>query len=286
MSQLWQQISALAWNIIYRPDIGTIFDIVIVTIVLYFLIKLTQETRAVSVMKGVAILLVVAFLSSILGLRTLNFITRQLLNTGTIMFVVLFQPELRKVLEQLGRGSLFKKSSRQLDKVTDTPQLISELVKGLTSLAKRKVGALIVIERNTGLKDIIETGTAIDGYISASLIENIFEPNTPLHDGAVVIRADRIMAAGCILPLSDEKSISRELGTRHRAAIGTSDTTDALTFIVSEETGIISMTREGKLLRYLDHNSITKVLSEVYINKEESLLETFLKRRLKNEKSN
>jgi len=183
--------------------------------------------------------------------------------------VILFQPELRKALEQIGRGAI-----RDTSRVTDheeNEQIVREISNCLLSLSRRRVGALIVFEQRIGLKDIIETGTALNSRISSALLENIFEPNTPLHDGAVVIRGNQIMAAGCFLTLSEGKSISRELGTRHRAALGITETTDAITLIVSEETGIISMAKEGRLTRHLDRMSLEQVLLSMYHQKDSSL---------------
>ena len=161
----------------------------------------------------------------------------------------------------MGRGALFRSHKREK---TDSSRAVEELVAMAEHLSRRKVGALVVFEQKTGLRDVIETGTAVDSLISAPLLENIFEPNTPLHDGAVIIRGDRVMAGACILPLTENRGVSRDLGTRHRASLGVSESTDAVVLIVSEETGIISMAHEGKLTRHLDAKSMREVLDGVF----------------------
>ncbi len=265
MQQLWQNISSLLWSVISSPTIIDIIDVCIVAFLLYKLLSLTRDTRASQVLKGLAFLFVVYWLSDWLGFKALNWILNLVVNSGAVVIVVLFQSELRRALEQLGRAG-----STRLDRIRtgDTKRsldgLVSEMVNALTNLSRRRVGALVVIEQRTGLGDIIETGTRIDAEISAPLIENVFEPNTPLHDGAMIVRGRRIEAAACILPLSEAAGISRELGTRHRAALGISETTDSIIIIVSEETGIISMARNGRLTRHLDARSLRQVLEEVY----------------------
>ena len=170
------------------------------------------------------------------------------------------------MLDQMGRTKFFRRifgsPKRQRDARAEAH--VTEIVRALTNMSRKKIGALIVVERSTKLGDVIESGTVVDAEISSQLIENIFEPNTPLHDGAMMIRGERIAAAACIMPLSDDYSISRELGTRHRAAIGITESTDAVSLIVSEETGVISMAREGKLTRYLDAKSLTILLTELF----------------------
>ena len=176
--------------------------------------------------------------------------------------VILFQPELRKALEQIGRTSLISPSQLRAQRSAD--DCVTELVQAMSNMSRKRIGALIIIEQKTGLREFADTGTALDADISAPLIENVFEPNTPLHDGAMIIRNRRILAAACILQLSDDPTISKELGTRHRAALGISETTDAVALIVSEETGIISMAREGKLTRYLDAKALAQILTDLF----------------------
>lgn len=263
---LLRQIGALFANLFLSPDWRTILDIVIMTVLIYHALRLVLRTRANSVFKGIGIVLVLAWISDILQINTLNWLLQQVINTGVIVLVILFQPELRRALEQIGRSNLPRHVLSGVRKQwsAESDARVSEIVKALNNMARKRIGALIVFERRTALGDIIESGTIVDADISAPLIENIFEPNTPLHDGAMIIRNERITAAACILQLSEDNSISRELGTRHRAAIGITETTDAVSLIVSEETGIISMAREGRLTRYLDTKSLTILLTELF----------------------
>ena len=255
-------IQNLVWNVLNRPGLSDIIDILVVTVIIYELLMLTRQTRGSAVLKGLLLLLLIVGASNLLGLTALNWLLMAVLNNGALVLVILFQPELRKALEQMGRGAIIDKKRRE--EPDDQEHIITEIIQCLTDLSRRRVGALIVFERKTGLKDVIETGISIDAEISAALLENIFEPNTPLHDGAVVIRGPRVMAGACILTLTEGRGISHELGTRHRAAIGISETTDALVLIVSEETGIISMARGGKLTRHLDSKSLQEILGEMY----------------------
>lgn len=263
---IFSQIGNLFSNLFVHPDWRNILDVAILTVLIYNLIKLVSHTRANSLFKGIVFILALALISDALEINALNWVLQQVLSVGLVFVVVVFQPELRRVLEQLGRS----KFARQIFGANKRPRNtrmelhVQEIVKALNDMSRKKIGALIVIERSTKLGDVIESGTVVDAEISSQLIENIFEPNTPLHDGAMIIRDERIAAAACILPLTDDYSISRELGTRHRAAIGITETTDAVTLIVSEETGIISMTREGKLTRYLDAKSLNILLTELF----------------------
>ena len=262
----FSQTGNLFATLFVRPDWRDWVDIVVMAILIYQVVRLMMRTRANSVFKGIGLVIAVAWLSDWLQLHTLSWALQLIMNTGIIVLVVLFQPELRRVLDQLGRSKItsqvFSSQKRQRSQKSDI--VVSEMVRAMTNMARKRIGALIVIERQTSLSDVAESGTHIDAEISQPLIENIFEPNTPLHDGAVIIRGERILAAACILQLSDNYSISRELGTRHRAAIGMTESTDAVTLIVSEETGIISMAREGRLTRYLDAKSLTILLTELF----------------------
>lgn len=269
MQTLWMQIKNVLWNVFNRPSITDIVDILIVAFILYELLMLTRETRASAVLKGLVMLVVASWVSDLLGLTALNWILLNIVNNGAVVLVILFQPELRKALEQIGRSAI--RDGTHLGGQDENEHAVREIAGCVMSLSRRRVGALIVFEQRIGLKDVIETGTRLDSCISGALLENIFEPNTPLHDGAVVIRGGRLMAAACFLPLSEAKGISRELGTRHRAALGITETTDAVTLIVSEETGIISMARGGRLTRHLDRTSLEQVLMSMYHQKENSL---------------
>ena len=276
MQNLWAQFQNVLWNIFNRPTVADILDILIVAFLIYELLMLTRETRASAVLKGLVMLVLASWVSDLLGLTALNWVLRNVVSNGTVVLVVLFQPELRKALEQIGRGTIHA-SSRAGD-MEQSETIVEELTNCLLNLSRRRVGALIVIEQRIGLKDVIETGTLLNSQISAALLENIFEPNTPLHDGAVVIRGSRIMAAACILSLSEGKGISRELGTRHRAALGVTETTDAISLIVSEETGIISIARNGKLTRHLDRAALEEVLSSLYQQKDAGLWAVLMER--------
>ena len=239
-------------------------DIVIIAFLVYELIMITRETRAAQVLKGLGIMLLASWLCTILKIQTTAWILDQLIKAGAIVLIIIFQPELRRALEQLGRGKFFDRSGMFAKPETDRERVISEIAIALTNLAVRKVGALIIIERRTGLADIISTGTRIQAIISAALIENIFEPNTPLHDGAMIVRSGIIIGAGCYLPLSEDTSISRDLGTRHRAALGISEISDCVSIVVSEETGAISYATEGKLTHDIRIDALKSLLREVY----------------------
>ena len=262
MTGFWEQAQIFFWNIIHRPTWIDYLDIAIIAFLIYQLVTITRQTRAIQVLKGLAVIIVASYLSEIIGLTTLNWVLRSILNNGVIALMILFQPELRKALEQIGRSAKLDRSAQR----DESERIVDEITQCLLRLSRRRVGALIVFEQQTGLKDITESsGTEIDSIISAPLLENIFEPNTPLHDGAVIIRGQRIVSAACVLNLaSDNRAISRDLGTRHRAGVGVTETTDAIVLIVSEETGIISMARGGKLTRHLDAEGLRKVLREMY----------------------
>ena len=263
LSYIWQQFLTLMNSLVGSLSIRNALDIGVVAMAVYYIVKLVRQTRANTVFKGFAIVIALMWISDILELNATNWIIRQLMNTGVIILVVLFQPEFRRGLEQIGRGNIVSSTLLYDRKPLSSERDVSELVRAIGNLSRRRVGALIVIENKTGLNDIIASGTTLDAEISSGLIENIFEPNTPLHDGAVVIRNGRITAAACFLPLSENNTISRELGTRHRAALGISETTDATVLIVSEETGTISMAYDGRLTRHLDAKALDGILKEL-----------------------
>lgn len=235
-----------------------ILDILLVAFVLYKLFILIRNTRAVALIKGLLVLGVVTLVSRVLDLHVINWMLQQGMTVILVALPVVFQPELRRALEQIGRGRLFR--SGQVISMEELERLIDEIVAISESLSKTHTGALIVFEREVGLNDYIDTGVAIEGLVSQELLGNIFIPNTPLHDGAVIIRENRIMAAGCLLPLTADRSLSTELGTRHRAAIGISELTDAVIIVVSEETGSISYTHGGHIYRHLDGTALRNVL--------------------------
>lgn len=234
-------------------------DIAIVSYIIYRLLKLLRGTRAVQLLQGIGVVIVFWLFSRIFELQTVGWLIEKILSVGAIAIIIIFQPELRRALEQIGRGGFFAKNRQIKDQ--QASQVVGEIAKTVTYLSKRKIGALIVLERQTGLSDYIETGIYLDANLSSELLRNIFLPNTPLHDGAVIIRNQKIMAAGCYLPLSENPFISKELGTRHRAGIGMSEISDAVIVMVSEETGIISLAIHGKLERGLKEEG---VISRLY----------------------
>ncbi|OYD06856.1 diadenylate cyclase CdaA [Paludifilum halophilum] len=240
--------------------ISDIVDVLIVTYVIYKLLMLLRGTRAVQLLKGISVVIAVWMISSFFQLSTLQWLMENLFSLGVITVIIIFQPELRRALEQLGRGRIFNRHN-QVDEQVIT-QMVGDIVKAVSHLSKRRIGALILIERQTGLSDYIETGIRLDAKLGSELMINIFEPNTPLHDGAVVIRNRQITAAGCYLPLSENPFISKELGTRHRAGMGISEVSDAISVIVSEETGHISLAIYGKLERGLTEEELISRLYE------------------------
>ena len=241
-------------------------DIFLIFILLYNLIALTKQTRAYGVLKGIGLLFICSLITSLIQLSTISWVFDTIFKSGTIilLLIILFQPEIRHILERIGRSGNKLRTILDNDKI-NSQALISDIQNAIESMSKRHVGALIVVEQKTALGDIITTGTEVDGIISGALLENIFEPNTPLHDGAVVVRGTRIAAAGCFLPLSDDLTVARELGTRHRAALGISSVSDSVTIVVSEETGAISVVRNGSMMRYLDSKALKETLEKLFL---------------------
>lgn len=229
-------------------------------------------------------LLILTKLTEWAELFTINWILDNAMTVGTLAILIVFQPELRRGLEYIGRSSFFTKSFLEIRGESLT-KIVEELVDAVASLSRQKIGALIVIERQTGLNEVAETGTLINGSVTSDLLINIFIPNTPLHDGAVIVKDDKIKAAGCFLPLTDNAGLSKELGTRHRAALGISERSDSLAIVVSEETGGISIAESGSIARYLDIKTLRQILLDMY--KPEDNKQSFLTRwRLKNEEEN
>lgn len=263
MNAIGEQISAILWNIFNRPRLIDLIDILLLTIIIYELLVNVRQTRVSQMLKGILILLAATWLSDVLGMRTIHALLSWMINAGPVLLIVLFQSEIRRILEELGNNSMFDSSALSM-REGNTELIIDEMILALEHMARRKVGALIVVENKIHLNDVIATGTRVDGIISQPLIENIFEPNTPLHDGAVVVRGDRVVAAACLLRLSDTTGVGRDLGTRHRAGLGVSEISDATVFIVSEETGIISMAEGGRLVRHLDEASLRQILHGLY----------------------
>jgi diadenylate cyclase len=237
----------MVWDTV-RENFGprAVVDILLVTLALYYVLRLMRGTRAVQLVKGLVILGALIALTGSLRLTTLNWMLNQALLPGVIALIILFQPELRLALEQIGRGHIFGTGFTSLRQEQIT-QLVDELVYAARQLARENIGALIVIEREVGLNDVVQTGRRMDAVVSADLLRTIFYPGTPLHDLATVVRGDRIVAAGCLLPLAERRDVRGLLGTRHRAALGLSETTDAVIAVVSEETGAISLAVDGRL---------------------------------------
>ena len=251
------------FNMINTLRFLDIIDIVIVAVCIYKLYMMIKETRAEQLVKGLVIIFIFVKISDSLKLYTVNWVLENMMTALAIMIIVVFQPELRKILETIGRSNILTKSLADI-RGEKVDKCVEEIVHAVFSLSRQKIGALIIFERSTGLGDVVETGTVLNSAISSELLINIFIPNTPLHDGAVVIKNDTIKAAACFLPLSTEQSISKELGTRHRAAIGMSEKSDCLALIVSEETGGISIAEHGKINRYVDEPTLTKILTKLY----------------------
>ncbi len=261
MKTISSSIGTFFWNLFNRVQFKDVIDILIIAVLLYKVFQLTRQTRAGQVFKGFLLLIFISWFSNLLGFRALNWLVMNIVSNGAIVLLILFQPELRRTLEQFGRGA---RLGHLIENKDEASRIVFEITQSVLSLARRRVGALIVFEQKTGLKDFIDTGTVIDSMISGPLIANIFEPNTPLHDGAVIIRDDRIVAAGCVLSLSENSALGREMGTRHRAGLGVTEGTDAVVIIVSEETGIISTAQNGRLTRHLDADGLSRILGGMY----------------------
>ena len=252
-------------NSVRYINVSSVMDILVVSYILYKGYMLMKETRAEQLLKGIILLIFLIPISSFFNLTMLNWILTKTLTIGVLSIVIIFQPEIRSGLEHLGRTTFIDKHIMQDEKAMK--KLIYEIVNAVENLSKSKTGALIVIEQVTGLEDIIKTGTKLDAVVSSALLENIFVVNTPLHDGATIIRNDRIVSAGCFLPLTHNNSLNRKLGTRHRAAIGMSENSDALIIIVSEETGTISLAVHGRITREYTKERLKNLLIRIMKNR-------------------
>ena len=239
-----------------------ILDVLLVAILLYKMYELLQDTRAITLVKGLVVLLVLTMVSNWLELHVIYWLMQKVVTLLFVALPIVFQPELRRTLEHLGQGRFFGRSVFLNDE--EARSIVNELDKAVMALAAHKTGALLVLERDMGLNDICASGIQIDGLITSDFLMNVFIPNTPLHDGAAVIRGKRLIAAGCLLPLTDNRSLSTELGTRHRAAIGLSEQCDALIVVVSEETGTISVAENGKIRRHLDSDTLKAYLRPIF----------------------
>ncbi len=251
------------FNTLLHSPYNLIMFIVDITIVVFIAVKFFQfvkGTRALQLLKGILFLIAATMISSLLNLRVLNFILTSFMTYGVILLIVMFQPELRRALEQLGSNKINKFFGIEQDIATKVKENIYKITIAAMELSNTKTGALIVIERDIKLKDIIDTGVLIGAEISPQLLVNIFQPNTPLHDGAVIISESKIMAAACMLPLAGDKNISKKLGTRHRSAIGISKESDSIVIVVSEETGKISVAKNGTLIADVKEEALKQIL--------------------------
>lgn len=253
-----QEVSTFIMNTMKNISIFAVLDILVVAYIFYKGYSLIKETRAEQLLKGIVFMIIFIPISYILKLEMLNFILNKTLTIGLLSVVIIFQPEIRRALEHLGRSAFEELHSIQ--DVENRNITVNEIVNAVDNLAASKTGALIVIEKVTRLGEILNSGTILDAKVTSNLLENIFVVNTPLHDGATIIRNDRILASGCVLPLTNNTSINKKLGTRHRAAIGLSEISDSIIIIVSEETGIVSLAINGKLTRGYDKEKLRIIL--------------------------
>lgn len=251
-------------NITANITIFDIIDILVVAFIVYKILGFIRDSRAQQLVKGVLVLIAVFALSGFLQLNTLNWILRNAMTVGILAVVILFQPELRRGLERMGRTGLL--ADRFMGNKSQAKNVVDAFVDAVNVFSSSRTGALIVIEREVSLGDIAENGTILNADVSAELLGNIFYKGSPLHDGAVIVRGEKIFAAGCVLPLTSRLDIGKELGTRHRAAIGITENSDAVAIIVSEENGIISTARDGKISRFLDSKSLEKFLLTLYLD--------------------
>ena len=266
MEELYEAIKTS----IMKFTVLDIVDILMVTIIIYGLLRVTSRTRAIQVLKGLGVIILLAQICQMIKLPTISWLLNSVVDAGVVFLVIVFQPEIRRALEKIGRGKIFDMASFT-GASDDVEKMIGEVQRAVLNMSIHKTGALIVFEKETGLKEVIESGTTLDAEISSQLVENVFFPNSPMHDGAMIVADRKIVAAGCFLPLSDNKQIGRELGTRHRAALGISEISDATVIIVSEETGVISTCHEGVMTRYIDRAALKKVLEGIFIGNEGAL---------------
>lgn len=244
-----------------------IVDILVVSFGIYRVLLLIEGTRAFNLLKGLALLLLLLFFTRDLDLHSVNLVLSNTLPAGFLALVVIFQPELRRALEDIGRGSFI---GEQLPGTGSIPQMVEEIVKTVETCSKKRIGALIVFEQDIGLKDFIMKGVQLHAYISREMLSTIFMPFTPLHDGAVIIKGSYIEAASCILPITSNIDLARELGTRHRAAVGISEISDAMVLVVSEETGTISLAKSGKIVRNLTVEKVRDLVRSAFTRMQKS----------------
>lgn len=250
-------------DLLVTMRVRDLLDILIVAFTMYKIFKLLRGTRAEQLIKGIVILFALTKLTEVFQIYTIHWMLTNIMTFGAVAIIIVFQPELRRGLEYLGRYRIFTKSIADIKKEYDL-EIVDELLTATASLSRQKIGALMIIERKTGLKDIAQTGTEIGGKVSSELLISIFLPNTPLHDGAVIIKDGKIKSAGAFLPLTDLPNLDRSFGTRHRAAIGMSQDSDSLAIIVSEETGAISIAQNGEISKHIDIKTLESVLVDIY----------------------
>lgn len=251
-----------------------ILEVILVAVIIYKLYMMLEGTRAVTLVKGLIVLFTANILCNIMNLHLLSWLFERIVTWTFVALPIVFQPELRRTLERLGEGKFLFEKRMDLDK-KQAQDVVDELVKASLELSRTKTGALLVIEREMGLNDISATGIKIDALITSEFLLNVFIPNTPLHDGAAVIRGNRLIAAGCYLPLTEKPGLPKELGTRHRAAIGISEQCDALVLIVSEETGTISVAENGGITRSLNGETLAKKIGPAFFNRRQNHLSNF-----------
>lgn len=263
--------SNLTWVLESFDPIKDTIDILAVAFIIYYGIKLVRETRAMQLVKSIGVIFAIYFVAKLTNMLTLTFFLQKILDVGLIVVVVLFQPELRRALERIGRSTLadFGRLSSVAMKQEDVENLIKSIVDGCNLIIAKGDGALIVLERTIRLGDIVNTGTTLDAEPSSELIANIFFKNSPLHDGAMIIRRNRILAAGCFLPLSESDQLSKEMGTRHRAALGVSEVSDSVTIVVSEERGTVSLTMNSQIESGMNTRQLKKRLEEILMSGED-----------------
>lgn len=267
-----QDISLFITNTIKNISIFSVLDIIVVAYIFYKGYMIIRETRAEQLLKGIILMVALIPISYLLNLEVLNFILNKTLTVGLLSVVIIFQPEIRKVLEHIGRTAF--EEINNIENEEDRNIIVNEIVNAVEALAETKTGALLVIEQSTRLGEVLSSGTILDARITSNLLENIFVVNTPLHDGATIIRKDRILASGCVLPLTNNNDINKKLGTRHRAALGLSELSDSIIIVVSEETGTISLAINGKLTRNYDKKKLRVILVNLLKKKEKKNVKT------------
>ena len=250
-------------SLLMTVGLKDVFDILLVAVILYKVYEMLQDTRAITLVKGILVRLLVTWVSSLVELHVISWLLTKAITLLFVALPIVFQPELRRALERIGQGSFLGSSVYLNDEEANI--LVNEIDKAVFNMASKKIGALLVMEREIGINEIIDTGVRIDGLVTADFLGNVFIPNPPLHDGAAVVRGNRLIAAGCLLPLTENRSLSTELGTRHRAALGLSEQCDAIVIVISEETGTVSIAENGRIIRHLNSDSLRQRLRPLFV---------------------